>query len=127
VNYSGRNKQELQELENAIQRWNATVPQINEAISTKASEYVKQHYLSHALNWPMPSSKRLRWSINALLTSNDKHYKVIQDITIDISIRNISVCRRRICPFCLALSGFAVFSKGSRRNSGGRKFVSVDR
>ena len=40
-----RNKQELQELENAIQRWNATVLQINEAISTQASEYVKQHYL----------------------------------------------------------------------------------
>jgi predicted nucleic acid-binding protein len=87
VNYSGRNKQELQELENAIQRWNATVPQINEAISTKASEYVKQHYLSHALELADALIEATA-VVNQLplLTANDKHYKVIQDITIDISI-----------------------------------------
>jgi len=80
-----RNKQELQELENAIQRWNATVLQINEAISIKASEYVKQHYLSHALELA-DALIGATAVVNQLplLTANDKHYKVIHDITIDI-------------------------------------------
>jgi len=80
-----RNKQELQELEKAIQRWNATVLHINEAISTKASEYVKQHYLSHSLELA-DALIGATAVVNqlSLLTANDKHYKVIQDITIDI-------------------------------------------
>lgn len=80
-----RNKQELQELENAIQRWNATVLQINEAISTKASAYVKQHYLSHSLELA-DALIGATAVVNQLplFTANDKHYKVIHDITIDI-------------------------------------------
>lgn len=80
-----RNKQELQELENAIQRWNATVLQINEAISTKTSEYVKRHYLSRSLELA-DALIGATAAVNQLplLTANDKHYKVIQDITLDI-------------------------------------------
>lgn len=79
-----RNKQELQELEKAIQRWNATVLHINEEISTKASKYVKQHYLSHSLELA-DALIGATAVVNQLplLTANDKHYKVIQDITID--------------------------------------------
>jgi predicted nucleic acid-binding protein len=79
-----RNKQELRELEKAIQRWNATVVQINEAVSTTASEYVQQHYLSHALELA-DALIGATAVVNQLplLTANDKHYKVIQGITID--------------------------------------------
>ncbi len=80
-----RNKQELRELENAILRWNATILQINEAISTTASEYVKQHYLSHSLELAAALIGATAVSNQLpLLTANDKHYKVIHDITIDV-------------------------------------------
>jgi predicted nucleic acid-binding protein len=79
-----RNKQELHELKKAIQRWNATIVHINEMVSTKASEYVQQHYLSHALELA-DALIGATAVVNQLplLTANDKHYKVIQGITID--------------------------------------------
>jgi len=69
-----RNKQELQELKKTIQRWNATVLHINEAISTKASEYVKQHYLSHSLELA-DALIGATAVVNqlSLLTAKDKH------------------------------------------------------
>jgi predicted nucleic acid-binding protein len=79
-----RNKQELHELKKAIQRWNAAIVHINEVVSIKASEYVQQHYLSHALELA-DALIGATAVVNQLplLTANDKHYKVIQGITID--------------------------------------------
>ena len=79
-----RNKQELQELQKAIQRWNATVLHINEKISTQALEYVEQHYLSHSLELAdalIGATAVIKEM--PLLTANDKHCKVIEGIIIE--------------------------------------------
>jgi predicted nucleic acid-binding protein len=80
-----RNKRELQELERAIQRWHATILHVNETISTTASAYVTQHYLSHALELAdaLIGATAVVHQL-PLLTANDKHYTVIHDITIEI-------------------------------------------
>ena len=78
-----RNKQELTELRKAIRDWNTNILYINEEISAKAMFYVERHYLSHSLQLAdaLVSATAI---VNGLplLTANDKHYRMINQLEI---------------------------------------------
>jgi predicted nucleic acid-binding protein len=80
-----RSKDELRVLRSTLAGWGATVRMIDEAVSTRAMLYVEQHFHSHAL--------RLADALIAatavadgvpLLTANDKHYRVLADLAIEV-------------------------------------------
>ena len=78
-----RNKQELTELRKALQQWKANILYVNEEISAKAMFYVERHYLSHALKLAdaLIAATAIVNGIT-LLTANDKHYKMIKELTL---------------------------------------------
>ncbi|MBN2011807.1 type II toxin-antitoxin system VapC family toxin [candidate division KSB1 bacterium] len=80
-----RNKHELNELRNALRIWNTKILYINEEISSKAMFYVERHYLSHSLELA-DALIGATAIVNGvpLLTGNDKHYKMINEIDIQI-------------------------------------------
>lgn len=78
-----RNKNELNELRKSLREWNSKILYINEDISTKAMFFMERHYLSHFLEIP-DSFIAATAIVNALplMTGNDKHYQVINDLEI---------------------------------------------
>ena len=80
-----RDKNELNELRKALRIWNTKIQYINEDISSKAMFYVEKYSLSHSVE--IPDALIAATAItNALplLTGNDKHYKAISDLEINI-------------------------------------------
>lgn len=80
-----RDKRELRALRRALDYWNARVVQINEAISTRASYLVEQYALSDSLQLAdaLIASTALELGLE-LVTANDRHYKVIDGLTINV-------------------------------------------
>lgn len=80
-----RNKNELNELRNALRNWNAKILYITEEISSKAMFYVERHYLSHTLQLA-DSLICATALVNGLtlLTANDRHYKMINELKLKI-------------------------------------------
>lgn len=80
-----RNKDELNALRNALRNWNTKILYITEEISSKAMFYIERHYLSHALQLA-DSLIRATALANGLtlLTANDKHYKMINELKLKI-------------------------------------------
>lgn len=80
-----RNKNELQILKKYIKKWNVKILQINESISVRAMLLVENYYLSHSLKLgDAIIGVTAREYQETLLTANYKHYKIIQDINIEI-------------------------------------------
>lgn len=78
-----RNTKELQALRQALHEWDAKILYVTEEISNRAVLYMEKHFLSHALQL----ADALIGATAAahglpLLTGNDKHYKIISDLTI---------------------------------------------
>ena len=80
-----RNKNELNELRNAFRTWNTKILYINEEISSKAMFYIERHFLSHSLELA-DALIGATAIVNGLplMTGNDKHYKMIKEIDIQI-------------------------------------------
>jgi predicted nucleic acid-binding protein len=80
-----RNKQELQTLKKYLKKWNVKVLQINENISARAMFLVESYYLSNSLELgdAIIGVTALE-NQETLLTANYKHYKIIQDLNIEI-------------------------------------------
>lgn len=78
-----RNKIELNTLRCSMRDWSAKMLYIDENISTKAMFYVEQHYLSHTLQIA-DALIGATAVVNglALLTGNDKHYKILRELEI---------------------------------------------
>jgi predicted nucleic acid-binding protein len=78
-----RNKTELIELRKAFRLWDTKILYINEEISAKAMFYIERHYLSHSLQLAdaLIASTAITNGL-PLLTGNDKHYKVIKELSI---------------------------------------------
>ena len=78
-----RNKNELNCLRKSLREWNTKLLYISEEISSKAMFYVEKHYLSHSLQLAdaLIGATAVAYSL-PILTSNDKHYKMIKDIQI---------------------------------------------
>jgi len=78
-----RNKKELNSLRQALKIWNTQVLYISENISAKAMFFVEQHFLSHSMQLAdaLIGATAITYGTQ-ILTSNDKHYKVLKDLQI---------------------------------------------
>lgn len=78
-----RNKQELNTFIKQLSKWNVSIIQINNDISTRAMIYVEEYSLSHSME--LADSLIAATCINnseVLLTANDKHYRHIPNIQL---------------------------------------------
>ncbi|MBD3796098.1 MAG: type II toxin-antitoxin system VapC family toxin [Epsilonproteobacteria bacterium] len=80
-----RNKDELRTLQKTLKQWNVKTIYVNEEISTRALFLVEEFFLSHFMELAdsMIASTSLVYGMD-LITANDKHYKFIKDLKIDI-------------------------------------------
>jgi len=78
-----RNKSELNMFRQALHAWNTTILYISEEISAKAMFAVEQYFLSHSMEMAdaLIGATAIDYGL-PLLTGNDKHYKVMKDMTI---------------------------------------------
>ncbi|MDR3196727.1 MAG: type II toxin-antitoxin system VapC family toxin [Planctomycetaceae bacterium] len=80
-----RNKNELQTLKKYLKKWNVKIIQINENISVRSMFLVENYYLSNSLELgDAIIGVTARENQETLLTANYKHYKIIQDLNIEI-------------------------------------------
>ena len=77
------NKDELNNLRQALHAWNCKILYITEEISAKAMFAVEQHFLSHSMQLAdaLVGSTAISHGLT-LLTGNDKHYKIMKSIQI---------------------------------------------
>ena len=80
-----RNKQELKQFQKMLNSWNIKVIYIDEEISAKAMHYMEEYCLSHALQLAdsLIAATCTKHGLT-LVTANDKHYRVLQDIDLMI-------------------------------------------
>jgi len=80
-----RNQQELAALRRSLKDWNTEVLYIDEEISVKAMFLVERHFLSNSLRLAdaLIASTALSNRM-PVLTANDKHYKVVSQLDIEI-------------------------------------------
>ena len=78
-----RNKNELNNLRNALHVWNSKILYISEEISVKAMFFVEQHYLSHSIQLAdaLIGATAISYGL-PILTGNDKHYKILKNTQI---------------------------------------------
>jgi len=80
-----RNKNELQTLKKYLKKWNVKILQINENISSRSMFLVENFYLSHSLELgDAIIGVTARENQETLLTSNYKHYRIIQDLNVEV-------------------------------------------
>jgi predicted nucleic acid-binding protein len=80
-----RNKDELEILKKYLKNWNVKILQINENISTRAMFLVENYYLSYSLTLGYAIiGVTARENQETLLTANNKRYRIIQDLNIEI-------------------------------------------
>lgn len=78
-----RDRQELGVLRQSLRTWKARMIHVSEEISSKAAFYVEQHYLSHSLQLADALiAATAAASDQTLLTSNDRHFRVVQEIEV---------------------------------------------
>jgi len=80
-----RNKEELRTLQKTLKQWNVKTIYVNEEISARALFLVEEFFLSNSMELAdaMIASTCLIYGID-LITANDKHYKIVQDLHLDI-------------------------------------------
>ena len=78
-----RNKQELKKLQQMLQSWGIKVVYIDEAISAKALFYMEEYFLSHSMELAdsLIAATCTKHGFT-LITANDKHYRVLNDLDI---------------------------------------------
>jgi predicted nucleic acid-binding protein len=80
-----RDKKELRALQKTLKSWNVKVIFISEEISLKALFYMEEYFLSHSLELADSLiGATCKTYGTTLITANDKHYRVIKDIDIQI-------------------------------------------
>ena len=80
-----RNKKELKQFQKMISSWNIKVVYIDEEISAKALFYMEEYFLSHSMELAdsLIGATCTRHGLT-LVTANDKHYRTIKDLDIEI-------------------------------------------
>ncbi len=80
-----RNKDELQALRRTIRYWEAEIQAIDADISARAMYLVETYALSHSMQMADALIAATALSIGSpLLTANDRHYRHIEDLDIQI-------------------------------------------
>jgi predicted nucleic acid-binding protein len=80
-----RSKDELRVLRSTLAEWGAEVRMIDEAVSARAMLYVEQHSHGHSLRLAdaLIAATAVADGV-ALLTANDRHYRVLTDLAIEV-------------------------------------------
>lgn len=80
-----RNKQELRTIHQALHFWAAETLPLTPAISSRASYLVEQHALANSMQLAdaLIAATALEHGLD-LLTANDKHYRPVNDLVIQI-------------------------------------------
>ncbi len=80
-----RNKNELKILRNTLQNWDVKTLYVSEEISAKALFYVEEYFLSHSMQLAdaLIGATAIHHGLT-LITANDKHYKVIKGLDMEI-------------------------------------------
>lgn len=80
-----RNKQELRTIHRALHFWAAETLPLTPAISSRASYLVEQHALANSMQLAdaLIAATALEHGLD-LLTANDKHYRLVEDLVIRI-------------------------------------------
>ena len=78
-------KKELAVIQKQLKRWSTEIIQINENISTRAMFFVEDYYLSHSMELgdAIIAATSLE-KHECLLTANDKHYKFIPNLALNV-------------------------------------------
>jgi len=80
-----RDKSELIALRRALRFWNANVQPLDEQISSRAMFLMESHALSHGLQVADALIAATAISLGSrLLTANDKHYRVIDGLEMEM-------------------------------------------
>jgi len=80
-----RNKEELRTLQKTLKQWNVKTIYISEEISARALFYMEEYFLSHSMELAdsLIASTATSYGVK-LITANDKHYKVVRGITLEV-------------------------------------------
>ena len=80
-----RNKNELKSLQKMMKSWGIKVVYIDEEISAKALFYMEEYFLSHTMELAdsLIGSTCTKHGLT-LITANNKHYKVLKDLDMEI-------------------------------------------
>lgn len=80
-----RNKRELKRFQKMITAWNIKVVYLDEEISAKALFYMEEYLLSHSMELAdsLIGATCTKHGLT-LITANDKHYKILNDLDIEI-------------------------------------------
>ena len=80
-----RNKEELRALKQALKQWRVKIIYMTEEISAKALFYVEEYFLSHSMQLAdaLIGATCSNYGLT-LCTANDKHYKIINDLEVQI-------------------------------------------
>jgi len=80
-----RNKDELRILQKTLRQWNVKTIYVNEEISAKALFFVEEYFLSHSMELAdsMIAATASMYGMT-LITANDKHYKVVKDLSMEV-------------------------------------------
>jgi len=80
-----RNRAEMQLIRKTLRFWDARIEQIDEAISSRAAFLVEEYSLSHSMEMADALIASAALSMGeSLLTANDKHYRFIPDLELEI-------------------------------------------
>ena len=80
-----RDKKELKLLQKMISSWGIKVIYIDEDISAKALFYMQEYFLSHTMQLAdsLIGATCTNYGLT-LITANDKHYKVLNELDIEV-------------------------------------------
>ena len=80
-----RDKTELRQLKRTLKQWNVKTIYMNEEISVLALFYVEEYFLSHSMQLAdaLIAATCSNYGL-VLCTANDKHYKIINDLEINV-------------------------------------------
>ena len=80
-----RNKEELRTLQKTLKQWNVKTIYVNEEISAKALFLVEEYFLSHSMQLAdaLIGATATMYGMT-LITANDKHYKIIKELDMEV-------------------------------------------
>ena len=80
-----RNRIEMQLIRKTLRYWSAQIEQVNETISSRAAFLVEEYALSHNMELADALIASSALSIgDTLMTANDKHYRFIPGLEVNI-------------------------------------------
>lgn len=83
--HGARNRAEMQLIRKTLRFWDAHIEQIDGAISSRAAFLVEEYALSHSMEMADALIASAALSMGeSLMTANDKHYRFIPDLELDI-------------------------------------------